>query len=230
MRNGDGKNSCLFGEELAAYIYGELDGVPRDRFETHLLECGGCTAELADISFSRLGVYEWHRDEFVPLATPNFAIPYESKAAPAAARSGWVEMFQKLVSPPARFAFAGGSLALIAVAAWFGFLSNSPSGADLGERTPGPAPKVLSESILEVTSAVPAKNAKGPATEQLSRSRVVLAGKSTPPMRVKYAAQRTKPAMTVAGAQNAPRLGSFVEPEDTSLRLADLVADIDTKD
>jgi hypothetical protein len=34
----------------------------------------------------------------------------------------------------------------------------------------------------------------------------------------------------VANAQTAPRLGNFTEPEDTSLRLSDLVADIDTKD
>ena len=34
----------------------------------------------------------------------------------------------------------------------------------------------------------------------------------------------------VTNASSTPRLGNFVETEDTSLRLADLVADIDTKD
>ena len=91
MRKGNNINSCLFGEELVAYVYGELSSDGRARFENHLLDCSACTAEFADISLSRLGVYEWHRDEFLPLETPQFVIPFAPATTRVEAGNSWFE-------------------------------------------------------------------------------------------------------------------------------------------
>src|SRR5436190_2467191 len=113
MRNGKDINSCLFGEELVAYIYDELPASSRAPFEEHLLDCSGCTAEFAEISVSRLGVFEWHRDEFLPLATPTFAIPYETRRVAGEQQISWLNAFRGLATSPLRVAFAGGAMAII---------------------------------------------------------------------------------------------------------------------
>ena len=63
--------SCSSSEDLVAYLYDEMGAAEQSVLETHLAGCDLCTAEFADLSFSRLGVYEWHRDDFAPLAAPN---------------------------------------------------------------------------------------------------------------------------------------------------------------
>ena len=47
---------------------------------------------------------------------------------------------------------------------------------------------------------------------------------------VKFVEPNRKVSIPATSATNVPRLGNYVETEDTSLRLADLVADIDTKE
>ena len=233
MRKGKEMNSCLFGEELVAYIYDELPASGRETFERHLLGCSGCTAELADISLSRLGVYEWHRDEFLPLETPQFVIPYVPKAIPAASAS-WIETFRGFLASPMRLATAGGAFALVVFAVVFGVSNFSGPSNQItrAEENAAPAPQVVSGTALpssigavavkkevEVESSVSKREFKSPVSEQ--RIRPVQA-KATKPVK-----RATVPATS---AQSVPRLGNFVETEDTSLRLADLVANIDTKD
>ena len=233
MRNGKEMNSCLLGEELVAYIYDELPATGRESFEHHLLDCSGCTAELADISLSRLGVYEWHRDEFVPLETPQFVIPYEPKAL-AAPKISWIDALRGLVESPMRLATAGGAFALVIFAVVFGVsnLSGPSNQIARGEENVAPAPQVDSGTASpanigtvavqqddKVEGSVSKREFKSSVSEQ--RIRPVQA-KATKPVK-----RATVPATS---AQSVPRLGNFVETEDTSLRLSDLVANIDTKD
>ena len=232
MRNG--KDSCLFGEELVSYIYDELPTSERHSFEGHLLNCSSCTSEFAELSMSRLGLYEWHRDEFVPLETPRFAIPYE---APAPAYS-WMDAIRAFVFTPARLSFAGGALALLVVAIGLFYLADSNSSAvveNLGQPQPIEVPvpentsvaakaidkvpddKYITDKMLGENAsseeAIPSKSARTPAIIQAKT--------------VKRSADRQ---LTARGNRpvKAPRLGTFEEVEDTSLRLADLVADIDS--
>src|SRR5262245_20088549 len=117
------KDSCLFGEELVSYMYDELPAAKRYAFESHLLNCSSCTNEFAELSVSRLAVYEWNRDDFLPLETPRFAIPY---ATPEPACS-WIDAIRRFLTP-VRLSFAGGGLALMVIAAGLFYVANSNSG------------------------------------------------------------------------------------------------------
>jgi hypothetical protein len=232
MRNG--KDSCLFGEELVSYIYDELPTSERHSFEGHLLNCSSCTAEFAELSMSRLGVYEWHRDEFVPLETPRFAIPY----APPAPAYSWMDAIRGFILTPPRLSFAGGALALLVLALGWFYAADSNSSALVGNQgTPSvievPVPEntsVVAEALDKVlddkyiTDKVLGENA---ASEEASPSKSGRRPAIVQAKAVKGSANRQLTARGIRPAK-APRLGTFEEVEDTSLRLADLVADIDS--
>ena len=233
MRNGKDIKSCLFGEELVAYIYDELPASSRAPFEEHLLDCSDCTAEFAEISVSRLGVFEWHRDEFLPLATPTFAIPYRAENVAPIPKISWLNAVRGLVTSPLRVAFAGGAMAVIALAFGFTFLSNSNSSGDLQARIPEkvepvkigiPAPMVAKNE--NGTTPVPINVVQPTKHEYRTVERTQRAHSTV----VKFVEPDRKVSIPATSATNVPRLGNYVETEDTSLRLADLVADIDTKD
>jgi len=233
MRNGKDMNSCLFGEELVAYIYDELPTSDRAAFEEHLLDCSGCTAKFAEISVSRLGVFEWHRDEFVPLATPTFVIPYQGRNVAAEPKISWIDALRGLVASPMRLAAAGGAMAIIAVAFGFAFLSFSKSARDIQARVPvaveGSRVDLAAPTVAKVESEsqpVAINIAKTPKREYRSIER----SQRVHPVVAKFAVPSRKMSIPTTSATNVPRLGNYVEPEDTSLRLADLMADIDTKE
>jgi hypothetical protein len=229
MRNG--KDSCLFGEELVSYIYDELPASERISFEEHLLNCSSCTSEFAELSMSRLGVYEWHRDEFVPLETPRFVIPY---AAPAPAYS-WMEAIRGLIFTPARLSFAGGALAILVVAIGLFYGSDSSTNG-IVENQPA-APPVVEMPALAVSKGVDEVSAdkyigskalaQGRPTTGMGPSKDDRRPAITQSKAVKKTADR-QPTARGGRSVKAPRLGTFEEVEDTSLRLVDLVADIDS--
>jgi hypothetical protein len=231
MRNEKSTNSCLFGEELVAYIYDELSSTRRSVFEDHLLNCSGCTAEFADISMSRLDVFEWHRDEFLPLATPHFVIPIGRK--PAVPQYSWFEALRTLVWTPTRMAFAGASLAITAAAFGLLFIANSDPNVDVvtgGAQVVSP----VDISIRQVPLTSETVAFDSPSVENKAPTKREFRGldsvRRTKAIQVTAAAPKKRTKTVTTSAQNVPRLGNFVEPEDTSLRLADLMADIDTKD
>jgi Putative zinc-finger len=228
MRNG--KDSCLFGEELVSYMYDELPAAERHSFEGHLLDCSSCTAEFAELSMSRLGVYEWHRDEFMPLETPRFAIPYAS-TEPA---YSWLDAIRGFIFTPARLSFAAGALALLVVA--LGAFYVSEPGFDGVAGVPEPVRVIREAAPTNVPEITKTENevaddkvltgkrldeSLSTSGTKIGRKPVVVQAKS-----VKKQADRQLNARENRPVK-APRLGTFEEVEDTSLRLADLVADID---
>ncbi|MFL6467112.1 MAG: anti-sigma factor family protein [Pyrinomonadaceae bacterium] len=233
MRNIKEASSCLFGEELIAYIYGELPMSSHAAFEKHLLDCSGCTEEFADISVSRLGVFEWHRDEFLPLETPQFVIPFEPKAPTASQPYSWFDAVRNLVASPMRLVAAGGSLAIITFAVAFGVLNYSNSNenqvasgvSNVGIETAKPNNVVALES--DPIKLVLPKKAENTVVKRAATSR-----EPSHIVRTKADVSKDVPVVQASKATtiSVPRLGNFVETEDTSLRLADLVADIDTMD
>jgi hypothetical protein len=75
------KNSmCEFAEELVSYLYDELSGPDKARFETHLGGCSLCTGELSEFSSARSAVQVWRTEEFLPLIPPTIEIPYQVQA------------------------------------------------------------------------------------------------------------------------------------------------------
>ena len=75
VKNGD-KYSCGRSYDIVAYIYNEIDPSERRTFEKHLSGCMSCTDEFAVVSDARLSVFEWHKEEFAHLPTPEFSVPY----------------------------------------------------------------------------------------------------------------------------------------------------------
>ncbi len=79
MLNNGNKSICKFEDVIVSYIYDESSVAERRDFESHLLECSSCTYEFASISSARYSVFEWHKEEFADLATPQIVIPYAPK-------------------------------------------------------------------------------------------------------------------------------------------------------
>jgi hypothetical protein len=235
MRNTRNADSCLFGEELVAYLYEELDPSDGDVFERHLLDCSGCTAEFADVSFSRLGVFEWHRDDFAHLATPTFRVPFVAKLAPAAtAGAPWLSGLRGLVSSPLRIAFAGTTLGLVVVALGVAVLLSSTTGDGVTARVSESREAHASgEKQFDTATSGSTENATRENTGNINVKRYTAPSapeKKSRIVKAKSVVPRSKAVNSPSTAQNVPRLGNFVESEDTSLRLADLVADIGTKE
>jgi len=224
MRNG--RNSCLFGEELVSYIYDELAAADRASFETHLVDCSECASAFAELSMSRLGVYEWRRDEFAPLETPRFAIPYEMPAF------SWFGAVRAFLSP-ARLSFAAVGLVFAIAGSAFIYLGTIGGQTDVADlpasiEVAAPQPEIVEsfEQEIEQPDAGEPERAKTETAENEMRPVTVKTVRK--PHKVSSPKTMTTARRTETNPASVPRLGNYDEVEDTSLRLADLVADIDT--
>ncbi|MFN0140508.1 MAG: hypothetical protein ACKVQW_10550 [Pyrinomonadaceae bacterium] len=93
------KRECPFEDEIVSYMYGEIDSPERDEFETHLAKCMTCTDDFAAISNARFSVFEWRKEEFDALATPNIVIPELAKPATSVSvESGWFDSLAGLLA------------------------------------------------------------------------------------------------------------------------------------
>ena len=79
MLNNGNKKECGFADDIVAYIYDEIGSAERRKFESHLAGCTACTDEFAGISNARFSVFEWQKEEFAHLSTPEIVIPYAAK-------------------------------------------------------------------------------------------------------------------------------------------------------
>ena len=79
MLNNGNKKECGFADDIVAYIYDEIGSAERRKFESHLVGCMACTDEFAGISNARFSVFEWQKEEFSHLSTPEIVIPYAAK-------------------------------------------------------------------------------------------------------------------------------------------------------
>ena len=80
MLNNAQKKECGFADEIVAYIYDEIGQPERTKFESHLVNCTACTDEFAGIANARFSVFEYRKEEFAHLSTPEIIIPYEHKS------------------------------------------------------------------------------------------------------------------------------------------------------
>lgn len=223
-------------DDLVAYLYDEMSPVEKSVFETHLADCDTCTDEFAELSFARLGVYEWHRDEFAAMATPRFVIPQ----AETEGGVSWLDAVRGFFASHGQWATAG-AFALIAVIFGAVFISSMNS-TDETAVTPKSADYVADkdQSVNPPSIPPPAKDipagtiAAAKPDDEPQIVNVATDGKSSKAARV----VNRKPVKTlergvvgpVLSRNTAPRLNDFVDEDDTTLRLGDLLADVDTKD
>lgn len=241
LTNGEENSLCSRRDELVSYLYGEMAEDRRTRLEEHLLDCTACTDEFAGLSEARFSVFEWHKEEFVPLATPEFTIPYEKKAVraaaerPAAGLRSWITFGWP--------AFAMASIALVAagsIALWI-FATNTGTAEQLAKNTnvelvSPPAAPVQAVPVGEepkpdvavaVTPVAPAR------PHEIVPVRASTAPRHLRPVQPKLDLPNIKvdEAVVSPGKQplRAPSLSAQVDDEDKSLRLTDLFDTLDSR-
>lgn len=219
---------CDFSADVVPYMYGEMSPTGMFAFESHLPDCEKCTNELADVSYARYEVYDWKKLEFDPLPTPRM-LPFEDAATVAvgswldglrAAFGGW------LVPTSALAAVAIGA---VITAVFYLAGSTAPEITKIDVPTPTvaqPGPSPLQQPV--VTGVATPKDFTDPS--------VVRASTSKDSQRKSVRVTRTpsvRPVQAVAKREVkrvVPRLDEFTDDEDTSLRLAMLFDDLDTRD
>ena len=230
-------DSCTSSGDLVAYLYDELNARERGSFETHLADCGRCTDEFAELSFARLDVYEWHRDEFAGMETPRFVIPY------AEAHVSWLDAVRVFFASNRKLATAGGAFSLIAIV--FGAVLISSGVKDNGFLAQGPDADAAASnkvqplnvptapsSAVEVKNSAPSPDITQPVPQIVKTSPVEKNPKAagTVIRRPVKNAERIQGKPVQARRTVAPRLNDFEDEDDNTLRLGDLLADIDTRD
>lgn len=246
--------SCAYAEELISYLYGEADAGEKIKFEAHLPNCAPCADELASFGLVRSAVLDWRAQDFSKLETPLIEIPARqsnSSFAPAVAAeesNSWFGGLRKLFSlnPATAAAFAvlviGAGLAFYL----FGFSGESEianRNADKNLATAIASPPVEIKKQSEITDdkiAAPVVEIKTPdskAEKSNAPSQPVVKVSTVEPKNnnnsrarvVKESngdARKTSPVRK----QPIPNLNDADEEEDETLRLADLFAELDTKE
>jgi len=211
---------CALSDEIIAYLYAEMSRPKRDAFENHLLDCAACIDEFAEMSHARYSVYEWQHEEFAPLQTPRFEIPYERQ------RHGFSDALTGLLS--IRWAVSTAAVAVIAVVVTVGLLGSAgtelPNLPALADSTVGEAtmPNVSSPTFAqaetkELKTALDVRPVESAAKRTVPAKpvRTVNAKSNVPPPRY--------PVRVLATANvRTPVLSSEAEVTDSSLRLSDI--------
>ena len=227
MWNKGNKKGCGLGDEIVSYMYDELAGADRERFESHLIGCTACTDEFAEIANARYSVFDWRKREFAALETPAIVIPYDRPIAhqdsvPFGAFATFGEMVRSW-----RLAFAAVFIAVAGISVFtLVYLSNpqqvtvssvpAPKGPDVIENVADETKEVATtklpiDAIKQVNyRSNTARPVKAHAVKSVVRTHSVLAGATV-------ADQAAK-----SGVSKPPVLGNYEENEDKSLRLADL--------
>ena len=231
-------SECSFSEDAVLYLYGELPDAECALFESHLLDCTACTDEFAAMASARYEVYDWKKIEFDPIATPRFEIPFDEPVDAAS----WTDRI--------RYAFGRGwaipglAVAGLAVVSIFAltFLLFSGETNDVASST-GAVDNSTIGNVAAVPVGIPSvqapvadgevRDTRPP--EEAGRDRIAPVVRSalrttrnvnsTQPKRTV-----TKPESTRAVKVDVPRLNGFPDDEDTSLRLAELFEDGETRD
>ena len=236
------KFSCSHGEEMLAYLYGELSSEGRERFEAHMQGCFECIDEFAELAVSRYSVFEWKSVEFAPMTTPKFVIPTGRKPAKASwfdgLRAGFAWNGWALAGGVAVIMF----LAVIGISLWNVQLEATIAGNDL-ERLDQPIPTItqtvqspISNEAQKPPEPGPAGSVDEPSQEQFPSRRITpqrklaTVGKAVDARKEPTVTKQSRGMDTSQRMQNSPTLGQYVEDEDDSLRLSDIFDDLDTKE
>lgn len=219
MNNDRHIENCDLDIEMMAYIYGELAEAEKAPIDSHLATCGSCTDAFAEMSMSRFSVYEWKREEFDPVATPNFVIPYE----PVVESAGWFLGLRGLFAGwPSAVAFA--SIAVVFIGTGL-FALNYLGGNDqvafvTAVETKREAPGI---NLVQPVESLPTGKPVSPITATLknkAREPRVVEAKAVVKKTDKINDGSTR--AVVIPENKKPRLSNLDDDDDDTLRLADL--------
>jgi hypothetical protein len=233
MLSNGSKNNCPFEHEIVSYIYDEMHGSERLKFETHLSDCSICTDDFAAVSDARFSMFEWRKEEFAQLATPKIVIPYESKkiikqAAPVgliASVQSWISFVNLSV------AAAAGVIVVFALSFVIFRYQGRSEQLTVSRAVVPQSDSPTKEAHNQIDEPAIKKNEFAVATAVKSSSnkinRVVKVAAFRQPVSVKRTIAKNAVKQTTVVPPAAPVLNSYEANDDDSLRLADLLADID---
>jgi hypothetical protein len=224
-------SGCKFSADIVPYMYGEMSAAESSAFETHLIDCGVCTDEFAAVSNARFEVYDWKKTEFDPLETPVFEVPFGDRAVTTAA--SWLDKLRAAFANS--WAVPGVAFAGIAIVSVFTgvFYFSGESGPEVAQENSNSRPTVVSPQREPEVGSVPSTNDDLPRDEPRPVQATVVSTPQKRTVRNAKAVVNTRPVearSTTTANRTAPRLNEFSEDEDTSLRLAQLFDDVDTRD
>ena len=252
MFDKNGHNpSCGYAGDIVSYLYDEIDPSEKLKFESHLAGCHSCGTELAGFSNVRSSVNTWRTEEFGWLPTPQIVIPYEaieeSPVNVAETRGTILTDLKRIFSftpwPPAFAAF--GALAVLAGLAFFAVNYVNKEGVSVAENkntvrpvagptveAPKPSPEVAAggdppSPRVSDRTAPPVKN---PEVVKISTNTQSTPKNPAPPRNEAGTSNKPGEKTTTPEKQKAPSLNNYTDDEDTTLRLADLFEEIDTRE
>lgn len=228
MLDSCNKNGCKFTDEIVSYMYDEIGEPERSKFEEHLLDCTVCTDEFAGISNARFSVFEWRKEEFAHLPTPNIVIPYGQPVVAAGFFAGLRDLLT-LSGWPAAATVAAGLIVSIGLgfAAMNYLVGDQEMASNKSPNVVVPAVPVAENKVQTMQSDDPGKTNDEAVVATTANDRQMRA------VRAYSAAQRKttqRPNSTVvrnpsATTAKAPALTNYDDADDKSLRLSDLFDD-----
>jgi hypothetical protein len=258
MKNDSPKNfNCEFAPEIIDFLYSEISNERKNAFNLHLRNCSDCADEVADFSDLRFSIQDWKASEFDNLTTPKIRIPFETVKTVETEKSvSWFDSIRHYLtfSP-----VLSGAMAVLIFAVLVGFgifvLSKNETGEFIASKNdntqiinnPAASPQKNAAPVKETADNIDKdfedNKTVQPEKEQIEKSVPVRTNiKPNPKQKsptVKTVEKKspnadlkndTKNAKNVPN-KNKPRLNELPEEdEDNSLRLADLFAELETKD
>lgn len=229
--NNRRKSGCDRSDDMVAYIYNEIVGDARRRFELHLSDCMHCTDDFAEISDARYSVFEWQKEEFADLATPQFSIPYVPKPEVSAGAGFW-NIFRTH-----SWAFSAASVVVVCLGLVFAvFMFSDGPENDVAAVVPAvgtpaemPANKPVVQPEKVDVAAMPAEAKNVDLDEKTTRGNTPAAR----PVRAATVRSNKRPTPAPRNAApaesnfaDAPVLSNYEDNEDRSLRLSDLLEEV----
>lgn len=222
------KKECPFTDEIVSYMYGEIDGVEREVFETHLADCSTCTDDFAAISNSRFSVFEWRKEEFDQLTTPSFVIPELAKSKLAThSEAGWFAGLRALLSF-ARSPIAVAAALLVCLGVGLVMLAYFRSSESLiadkidVSFVKNTEPENRNRDIVD---AKPPTNQPNEPTRISTSKKSNSVYKTVPATEIKRFVNNS-PKRNLSPQAKKPVLNDFNEETDKSLRLSDLFDEV----
>lgn len=229
MLDNCNKNGCEFTNEIVSYMYDEIGESERTKFEQHLMDCTVCTDEFAGISNAHFSMFEWRKEEFADLPTPNIVIPYHEKAEAIGFFAGLRDLLTLSGFPAAATVAAG---LIVSIGLGFATMNYLGSGQDMASNTSvnvAVPPVVSPENKAQTQQTdVPVQKDVETVTDTSTNDRQFR------PLRASMPAQRAKTSTVSQRPNNpvvrnpsattakAPALTNYDDNDDKSLRLSDL--------
>lgn len=226
----NGNKTCEFKDEIVSYIYDEVNAGGRQKFEAHLTVCTYCTDEFAAISDARFSVFEWHKEEFAPLSTPEIVIPYAVKPVEieTVGATGFFAGLARVLSIAKSPLAIAGALAILLGSGFvaFNFLGGGESQLVASNAKVPP---------VAVTTEVPVSDAAVTRELDLGKGTTVVRASvlERDSKKIRQTSSEAKRfyndvATQTRGRQlrKAPVLSEFKDDEDDTLRLSDMFDEI----